>query len=143
MRVSTPILARGIKHPCSRIQRRRARATSARSRSAACRLFFDSDALSQRANHLIQRQIRLLADQSENSLRVLLQRRNTSSARDRLRSPVAAKALHPSDCETNADVKLFGRLSSGSPASTKSMTRTLIAPGYGPYMAQTPAESMH
>src|ERR1700751_2403394 len=130
MRVSTPILARGIKHPCSRIQRRRARATSARSRSAACRLF-DSDALSQRANHLIQRQIRLLADQSENSLRVLLQRRNTSSARDRLRSPVAAKALNPSDCGTNADAKLFARLSSGSPASTKSMTRTLIAPGYG------------
>jgi hypothetical protein len=160
MRVSTPILARGVKHPCSRIQRRRARATSARSRSAACRLFFDSDvvaseetrerttagldaALSQRANYLIQRQIRLLADQSENSLRVLLQRRNTSSARDRLRSPVAAKALHPSDCGTNADDKLFGRLSSGSPASTKSMTRTLIAPGYGPYTAQTPAESMH
>src|SRR5215472_14889240 len=87
----------GSSKPCSRIQRRRARATSARSRSAACRLFFDGDvvaseetrertttgldaALSQRANHLIQRQIRLLPDQSEDSLRVLLQRRNTSSA---------------------------------------------------------------
>src|SRR5437868_15512732 len=36
----------GSSSPCSRIQRRRARATSARSRSAACRLFFEGDAMS-------------------------------------------------------------------------------------------------
>src|SRR6266536_3232350 len=33
----------GSSMPCSRIQRRRARATSARCRSAACRLFFKGD----------------------------------------------------------------------------------------------------
>jgi hypothetical protein len=71
-------------------------------------------ALSQRANHLIQRQIRLLPDQSEDSLRVLLQRRNNSSTPHRPRPPVAAKALHPSDCGTNADVELFGCLPSRS-----------------------------
>ena len=36
----------GSSIPCSRIQRRRARATSARCRSAACRLFFEGDAVS-------------------------------------------------------------------------------------------------
>src|ERR1700720_122231 len=35
----------GSRKPCSRIQRRRARATSARLRSAARRLFFDGDAM--------------------------------------------------------------------------------------------------
>src|SRR5437764_15453422 len=35
----------GSRNPCSRIQRRRARATSARFRSAAWRLFFDGDAV--------------------------------------------------------------------------------------------------
>src|SRR5690348_4908988 len=35
----------GSSMPCSRIQRRRARATSVRSRSAACRLFFEGDAV--------------------------------------------------------------------------------------------------
>jgi len=36
----------GSSMPCSRIQRRRARATSARSCSAACRLFFKRDLMS-------------------------------------------------------------------------------------------------
>src|SRR6266849_8676405 len=35
----------GSSRPCSRIQRRRARATSARCRSAACRLFFKGDVM--------------------------------------------------------------------------------------------------
>src|SRR5215472_10497743 len=70
--------------------------------------------LTQNPNHLIQSKIRLLRDQSEDSLRVLLQRRNAPSARHRLRSSVVAKALKPPDCRTNADVELFGRLSSSS-----------------------------
>src|SRR5687768_15103963 len=66
--------------PCSRIQRRRARATSARFRSAACRLFFEGDAMTsketrqcaaatwdtplvQGGNDLIQREVRFLADE--------------------------------------------------------------------------------
>ena len=121
----------GSSNPCSRIQRRRARATSSRLRSAAMRLFFNGDVmageergeratacryapLTQNPNHLIQSQIRLLRDQSEDSLRVLLQRRNAPSARHRLRSSVVAKVLKPPDCRTNADVELLGRLSSRS-----------------------------
>src|SRR5215467_11215870 len=76
--------------PCSRIQRRRARATSARLRSAARRLFFEGDALAseearraaapgdtssmQYRNDLIQRKVPLLADQGEDLHRILLQR---------------------------------------------------------------------
>src|SRR5436190_14127830 len=68
--------------PCSRIQRRRARATSARFRSAARRLFFEGDAMAseearkraaarvdaspmQYRDNLIQCQVWLLADQHE------------------------------------------------------------------------------
>src|SRR5256712_5675003 len=75
----------GSSKPCSRTQRRRARATSARLRSAARRLFFDSDAVAskepgertpascdsplvQRQNNLIQRQVRLLTDEGEDPL---------------------------------------------------------------------------
>jgi hypothetical protein len=80
-------------------------------RATACR-----DApLTQCANHFTQRQIRLLRDQSEDSLGVLLQRRNTPSARCRFRRSIVAKALQSSDRRTNADVELFGRLASGSP----------------------------
>src|SRR5215468_2770228 len=107
----------GSSNPCSRTQRRRARATSSRLRSAAMRLFFNGDVmageetgerttacrdapLTQNPNHLIQSQIRLLRAQSEDSLRVLLQRRNAPSARHRLRSSVVAKVLKPPDCRT-------------------------------------------
>ena len=71
--------------PCSRIQRRRARATSARLRSAARRLFFESDAMAseearkraaapgdtspmQDRDDLIQRKVPLFADQGEDLL---------------------------------------------------------------------------
>jgi hypothetical protein len=69
----------GSRNPCSRIQRRRARAASARCCSAARRLFFNGDAMTteeapkrgtasadpflvHRRNALIQRQIRLLRE---------------------------------------------------------------------------------
>src|SRR6516225_3221483 len=73
--------------PCSRIQRRRARATSARFRSSARRLFFEGDVMAsekarkraaasgdtspmQDRNDLIQRKVPLLADQGEDLLRI-------------------------------------------------------------------------
>ena len=76
---------------CSLIQRRRARATSARSCSAARNAFFERDLVTlkepphrgaaawnlvptHRRNHFIQRQVRLLIDQGEQKLRMLLQR---------------------------------------------------------------------
>src|SRR5204863_9534573 len=117
--------------PCSRIQRRRARATSARLRSSACRLFFEGDAMAskksrQRAtaswnapfvqcrSDLIQREVWMLADQGADLLRIPLQRRRAPSARHRFGSPLVAQALHPADCRTGADLKLFGRFTSRS-----------------------------
>src|SRR6516165_1846252 len=81
----------GSNMPCSRIQRRRARATSARCCSAAYRVFFEADAASleeppnraaaardpsfgHRRNDLVQRQIRLLDNQSQQKVCVFLQR---------------------------------------------------------------------
>ena len=117
--------------PCSRIQRRRARATSARLRSAACRLFFEGDVMAskksrQRAaapwnaplvqcrSDLIQREVWMLADQGQDLLRMLLQRRSAPSTRHWFGSPVFVKTLHPADCRTGADLKLFGRFTSRS-----------------------------
>src|SRR3979409_1795466 len=81
----------GSNMPCSRIQRRRARATSARFCSAAYRVFFEADvasvaeppnraaaardaALVHRRNDLVQRQVRLRGDEREQEFRVLFQR---------------------------------------------------------------------
>src|SRR5207237_6235700 len=82
----------GSNMPCSRIQRRRARATSARFCSAARRLFFEADVmpleeppnraaaarnplLAHRSDDLIQCQIRLLGNQRQQPFGMLLQRR--------------------------------------------------------------------
>src|SRR5216684_5497232 len=120
----------GSSMPCSRIQRRRARATSARCCSAARKLFFEGDVVSieetpqraqaranpsfaQRQNYLLQGQVRLLGDQRQYLHRVLLQRRSTSSARLRRTPPSLVPALHPSHCRTRTDFKTFGRLAPG------------------------------
>src|SRR5450759_814898 len=113
--------------PCSRIQRRRARATSARSCSAARRRFFESDLVSSEkppergaaacdpplahsGKHFIQRQIRLLRNQGEQPIRVLLQWRSASSARHRRGASGVAPALQPFDRRTGTDLKVFGGL---------------------------------
>src|ERR1019366_58829 len=116
----------GSNMPCSRIQRRRARATSGRSCSAACRLFFKADpltaeqspdrpaaagdpSLAHRADDLIQRQIRMLTNQHQQPVGMLLQRRDT--APDRLRRDTAGflPTLYPFDRRTGAHLKPFGR----------------------------------
>lgn len=119
--------------PCSRIQRRRARATSARSCSAARRLFFESDIVScekppergaaacdpplaHRAKHLIKRQIRLLRNQGEQPIRLLLQRRSASSVWLGRGASGIAPALQPFDRRTGADLKMFGGLTPRSTA---------------------------
>src|SRR5258705_1774099 len=83
----------GSNMPCSRIQRRRARATSARFCSAAYRVFFEADvaaseepphraaaacdpAFAHRRDHLVQRQVRLVGNQTQQKLLELLQRRH-------------------------------------------------------------------
>src|SRR6266576_3774718 len=87
----------GSNMPCSRIQRRRARATSARFCSAAYRVFFEADvaaseepphraaaacdpAFAHRRDDLLQRQVRLVGNQTQPKLRVLLQRRGAAAA---------------------------------------------------------------
>src|SRR5436190_2240138 len=88
----------GSNKPCSRFQRARARATSARFRSAAYRVFFEAEvapiekpphraaaarnfSLAHRRDDLVQRQVRLLPDQTEQTLRMRLQRRGAAAAR--------------------------------------------------------------
>src|SRR5215204_5067654 len=102
----------GSNMPCCRIQRRRARATSARCCSAARRAFFKCDLVALKepphrgatarnlvpahhTNHFVQRQVRLLIEQSQQELRVLLQRRNAPAARLGGATAGLAKALHP------------------------------------------------
>src|SRR4029453_4723195 len=87
---STKTSRAGSNMPCSRIQRRGARATSARPCSAARRLFFESNlvtlkeapdrgaaarnlVLAHRQNHFVQRQVRLLLNQTQQKIRMLLQ----------------------------------------------------------------------
>src|SRR5438874_12773413 len=117
----------GSNKPCARIQRRRARATSARCRSVACRLFFERDVVSiekppertaagsnplfaQLGNDLQQGQVRLFGDQCQDLRREFLQRRNASSARLRRGTFALVPALQPLDCRTHTDIEMFGRL---------------------------------
>src|SRR5262249_38706952 len=113
--------------------RLRARATSARSCSAARRLFFESDlvtleeaphrgatarnfVLAHRQNDLIQRQVRLLLDQTQQKIRMLLQWRDASAPWLGRAAATLAKALDPDNRCAGADLKLFRRLAPRSPA---------------------------
>ena len=112
----------GSNRPCSRIQRRRARATSARSCSAARRLFFDADfvplkeaphraaaagdpSLAHRHDNFIECQIRLPSNQHKQKGRVRFQRRDATPARLRSNASRRLPALHPFDCRTRAHVE--------------------------------------
>src|ERR1700726_3076748 len=122
----------GSSMPCSRIQRRRARATSARSRSAACRLFFEGDAMSpekarkstlagsypsleQFHKRLLQGQGLLFGDKRQYLRRMRFQRRDASSARLRRGAPNLAPALQPFDPRARTDAKTLGRLATRHP----------------------------
>src|ERR1700745_1766097 len=113
--------------PCCRIQRRRARATSARSCSAARRLFFEADAvalqkppkraaaaakpsLAQGRDELVERPVRLLGDQSQDLVRVALQRRPAPAARLWRASALLLPRLKPLDRRAGTDIKTFRRL---------------------------------
>src|SRR5262245_14342980 len=117
----------GSNMPCSRIQRRRARATSARSCSAARSAFFKRDLVSLKEapyrsatarnlvpahhrNDLVQRQVWLLIDESQQKLRVLLQWRDAPAPRLGAATAALAKALHPDHRRARADFIVFGRL---------------------------------
>ena len=117
----------GSSMPCSRIQRRRARATSARFCSAACRLFFKADIVSIKetlesaptagnalfshgGENLLEGQIRLFGNQSQDPVRVLFQWRNTPAAPFRRRASCLTPALAPSNYRANAHLEDLGYL---------------------------------
>ena len=117
----------GSRMPCSRIQRRRARATSPRFCSAACRLFFKADIVSIKetlesaptagdalfshgGDNLLEGQIRLFGNHSQDPVRVLFQWRNTPAAPFRRRAPCLTPALAPSNYRTNAHLEFLGYL---------------------------------
>src|SRR6201987_1432204 len=112
----------GSRKPCSRIQRRRARATSARCRSAACRVFFKGDVvaiektperaaagsnplLAQLCNGLLKRQVWMLSNHSQDLGRELFKRRNAPAARLRRGAVIIAPALQPLDRLTQVDAQ--------------------------------------
>ena len=126
---------------CWRIQRRRARATSARFCSLAYRLFFKADVVTleeapdggaaaldpplvHRRDDFLQRQIRLLLDQGQQPSRMFLQGRAASAS-------WLAAARPPSNHSRShliAELTLIPKQSAASrrdtPASTASITRT-------------------
>jgi hypothetical protein len=139
----------GSSSPCSRIQRRRFRATSSRFRSAARRLFFNSDAmtseksgeraaasrnfaLAQCQNDLIQREVRFLPVERKDLLGVLLQWRSASAACIGSQVPSSRKRCIHLMAELTPTSNCSAASRREPPASTKPMTRLLNSPGYGP-----------
>src|SRR5499427_267638 len=118
----------GSSMPCSRIQRRRARATSARCCSAARRLFFfegdvvsleksrgralagSNPPLAQFSNGLLQGQVRLFGNESQYLFRMPFQRRNASSTGFRRATPALVPAPQPSHRRTRVNTETFRRL---------------------------------
>src|SRR5215475_8612478 len=115
--------------PCCRIQRRRARATSARCCSAARRLFFEGDAMAikkpperaatarnpmlvHRRNKLVQRSIRLLVNENEDAFGIVFQNRAATAPRFRRTYPMITPTLQPFDGRAGTDLKPLGRLTS-------------------------------
>src|SRR5882672_7718258 len=113
--------------PCWRIQRRRARATSARPCSAARRLFFEADAgalqkppqraaaagkpsLAQGRDEFLERPVRLRGDQSHDPVRVALQWRLAAAARLWPAPALPLPRLIPLDRRAGTDIKAFRRL---------------------------------
>jgi hypothetical protein len=119
----------GSSRPCSRIQRRRARATSARCCSAARRLFFKGDvmtvkepperaptasnsSLAQRCEDFVQGSVRLFVNKGKYHCRVLLQPRRAPPARLRHRTATIVPAPHPFDRRTRGDFESLRRSAS-------------------------------
>jgi hypothetical protein len=122
----------GSSSPCSRIQRRRARATSARCCSAARKTFFERDVVSlekpgdctlarsnaplpQFGNGFFQGQIRPFGNQAQYLLGMLFQRRGAAPARLRFATPAVLPAPNPSHGGTRVYLEQIGRLAARSP----------------------------
>src|SRR5215204_582608 len=122
---STKTSRAGSSMPCSRIQRRRARATSARCCSAARRLFFfeghavslekpfdrtlagANPPLEQFRNRLFQSQVRPVGDQSQYQFGMVFQMRNAPSTRFWCATPALVPRLQPSHCGARVNLEAF------------------------------------
>ena len=138
----------GSSMPCSRIQRRRARATSARFCSAACRVFFKAHIVSIKetlesaptagdallghcGERLLDGQIRLFGNQSQDPVRVLFQWRNTPAALFWRRASCLAPASAPSNYRTNTHLEDLAASRRDAPLSTASTARLRKSVEYG------------
>src|SRR5262249_19835474 len=116
----------GSNRPCCRIHRRRARTASARFCSTAYKVFFEADGASieeapnrtaaarnsslfHRRNHFVQRQIRLLHNQTKQKLSMFLQRRGAAATRLCGNAPGPLKTLRPKHHHTRTNPIAFGR----------------------------------
>jgi hypothetical protein len=117
----------GSSRPCSRIQRRRARATSSRCRSAACRLFFKGDVMTleeppqgapasanspfaQFCEQFHEGGVRLFFNEPQYQCRVFVERGGAPSARLRRHTAGIAPALPPFNHGAHGNPEKFGRL---------------------------------
>src|SRR6266545_4465086 len=96
----------GSSIPCSRIHRRRARATSARCRSTACRAFFESDVVS------VEKTPKRAAAGFDPSLAQVCSRFYQGQVRLRGGGPLFTPALQPLYRRRHADLETFRRLAS-------------------------------
>ena len=135
----------GSSMPCSRIQRRRARATSVCACSVACRLFFEADIVTRKktlegaptaSDALLghdgenpQGQIRLFGNQSQDPVRVLFQWRKLPPLRFAPRS-LFTPALAPSNYRTN-DLEDLGYLPPRRSAFNRFNARSRKSVEYG------------
>jgi hypothetical protein len=72
--------------------------------------------LAHHRNHLVQRQVRLLGDQSQQKICVLLRRRPAPAPRLGGAGAGLPKAFYPDNCRSGVHFKLLGRLTPRSPA---------------------------
>ncbi len=138
----------GSSMPCSRIQRRRARATSARFCSAACRLFFKADIMSieetlegpstagdallrHGGEDLLKGQIGLFGNQSQKPIRVLFQRRGAPSLYLASALPVSLQRRHHRITELTLSLNISAASRRDAPLSTASTARSRKSVEYG------------
>src|ERR1700681_2918891 len=117
----------GSNIPCACIQRRRARTTSARCCSAACKVFFKADvapieeppnrgaaardsSFLRRRDDLVQRQVWLLGNQTQQEFCVILQRCSAAATRPCRKASGLFPALRPNHHHTGADPIALGCL---------------------------------
>ena len=81
--------------------------------------------------NLLEGQIRLFGNQSQDPVRVLFQGRNTPAAPFRRRTPCLTPALAPSNYRTNAHLEDLGYLPPRRSASTASTARSRKSVEYG------------